>query len=165
LSRQAGNLQDLAVLEFIRRCLGPECGIGADANNGYTPEFTRWLLEEAGGLNLAFVEEMFPEDTREYLALKEFIRSKGLKALVADGENWHSAEDARPFVAVGAIDLLQGDVVQFQFEGILEEAALARASGARVAPHNWGSEFGFCNASWAWCSTTSTAPNATRAAK
>jgi L-alanine-DL-glutamate epimerase-like enolase superfamily enzyme len=142
LSRRAGNLQDLAVLELVRRHLGPDCGIGVDANNGYTPEFARWLLAETGGLNLAFVEEMFPEDTREYLALKEFIRGKGFKTLVADGENWRTADEARPFVEAGAIDLLQGDMLQFQFEGILAEAALARASGAQIAPHNWGSEFG-----------------------
>jgi L-alanine-DL-glutamate epimerase-like enolase superfamily enzyme len=49
----------------------------------------------------------------------------------------------RPWVEAGAVDILQGDMNRFAFEGILEEAAIARPHGARVAPHNWGSLFGF----------------------
>jgi L-alanine-DL-glutamate epimerase-like enolase superfamily enzyme len=143
LSRRAGNLQDVAVIELVRKHLGPREGIGVDANNGYTPEFTRWLLDETAGLNIAFVEEMFPENVAEYRSLKDFIRQRKLPTLVADGENWRAADEARPFVEASVIDVLQGDMVQFQFEGILAEAALGRASGAVVAPHNWGSEFGF----------------------
>lgn len=148
LSRRAGNYQDAAVVRLIRKHLGPDIGIGVDANNGYGFEDAIWFLEECGNLDLAFIEEMFPEAVEPYERVRQHLRQAGLKTLIADGETWKSPRDAvaRQIIDSGAVDILQGDIRRFQIEGILEESrmALAARHGAKIAPHNWGSDIGFC---------------------
>ena len=41
------------------------------------------------------------------------------------------------------VDVLQADMRRLGFEGIMEEAAIGRPRGCRVAPHNWGSLIGY----------------------
>jgi len=74
LSRDAGNLQDAAVLRLIREHTGADFGIGVDANNGYRLEDTIWLLREHGDVNLAFIEEMFPDDVQNQRRLLHRLR-------------------------------------------------------------------------------------------
>ena len=147
LSRNAGNLQDAAVLELIREYGGDDFGIGVDANNGYRLEDTIWLLREYGQLNLAFVEEMFPDDPAKYRHVRNLLAERKLKTLIADGESWRGPDDslALKMIDSGTVDVLQGDMRQFEIEGILAESRLAAAAGhgSRIAPHNWGSQFGF----------------------
>jgi len=145
LAREAGNLQDAAVLRFIKEYGGTDLKIGVDANDAYTLKDTLWLLREHGDLNLAFIEEMFPEDIEAYSEIKKFIKDKKLPTYIADGENWKNpTEQGVPqIIESGVIDVLQGDMRMFQIEGILEEAKMARKAGSLVAPHNWGCEFAF----------------------
>jgi L-alanine-DL-glutamate epimerase-like enolase superfamily enzyme len=100
-------------------------------------------MEEAGGEKLAFVEELFPETVEECLELKAFIKDRGWATLVADGETQSKLDVFKPFIAATAIDVYQGDMNQFGFEGILTEAAWAREQNLLVAPHNWGSLVGY----------------------
>jgi len=79
-----GYARDVEVLRVIRKHAGAKILIGVDANNGYDPASTRKLLAEVGDLNLAFVEEMFPEDVEQYLSLKDFLQAHGLETLIAD---------------------------------------------------------------------------------
>ncbi len=145
LDRQAGNIQDVAVLRFIRDYAGPGFKIGVDANNGYDLADTLWLINEHGDLNLEFIEEMFPEDLSRYREVKHAIKAKGLKTLIADGENWITPHDpgVPELIHSGVIDVLQGDMRMFQIEGMLAEAELARQAGphVQIAPHNWGCEY------------------------
>lgn len=145
LSREAGNIQDATVLQFLREYGGKDLSIGVDANNGYRLEDTLWLLQEYGDLNLAFIEEMFHEDIEKYREIKSFIRKNKLSTYIADGENWKSPTQAGvpELIESGVLDVLQGDMRMFQIEGILKEAELGQKVGSLVAPHNWGSEFAF----------------------
>ena len=65
----------------------------------------------------------------------------GLSTHIADGENWKTPQEGKPFIESGIIDVLQGDMRMFQIEGILEEAKMAKGTGSLIAPHNWGCEF------------------------
>ena len=94
-------------------------------------------------INLAFVEELFPETVEECLELKGLIAERGWKTLLADGETQRDLEAFKPFIEARAIDILQGDMNRFGFEGILTEAGWARPQDLLVAPHNWGSLVGF----------------------
>ncbi|MHC4692090.1 MAG: mandelate racemase/muconate lactonizing enzyme family protein [Planctomycetota bacterium] len=138
-----GYARDVEVLKTIRQHAGPKILIGVDANNGYDPMKTRKLLEELGDYNFAFLEEMFPEDIETYLELKRFIRKHGWKTLIADGETQSKLDAYKPFIEARAIDIFQGDMNRFGFEGILTEAAWCKPKGLRVAPHNWGSLVGY----------------------
>jgi L-alanine-DL-glutamate epimerase-like enolase superfamily enzyme len=138
-----GYARDVEVLKTIRRHAGPEILIGVDANNGYDPARTERLLIDLPDYNFAFLEEMFPEEIENCLALKRFISQHGWKTLVADGETQGDINAYKPFIEARAIDIFQGDMNRFGFEGILTEAAWCKPQGLQVAPHNWGSLVGF----------------------
>ena len=140
---EEGYERDKAVLKLIRAHAGPDVAMGVDANNGYDLVRTKRLLTELPEINLAFVEEMFPENVAQDLALKAFLKERGLKALVADGESQGNLEGLKPFIEARAIDICQADMNRFGFEGILAEAAFARPYGCLVGPHNWGSLVAF----------------------
>ncbi len=140
---QEGYARDVQVLKTIRQHAGPEILIGVDANNGYDAAGTERLLKDLPDYNFAFLEEMFPEEIEKCLALKRFISQNGWKTLVADGETQGDINAYKPFIEARAIDVFQGDMNRFGFEGILTEAAWCKAQGLQVAPHNWGSLVGF----------------------
>jgi L-alanine-DL-glutamate epimerase-like enolase superfamily enzyme len=143
MPREEGDARDVAVVRAIRRHAGKDVLLGVDANNGYDLEGAKRFVERAGDANLEFTEEMFPETVEQCLALKAFFRERKWDTLLADGESQGDVEAFKPFVAAGAIDLLQADMNRFGVDGILDESDLARPKGIRVAPHNWGSLLGF----------------------
>ena len=138
-----GYARDVEVLKTIRRHAGPDILIGVDANNGYDLPKTKRLLAELPDYNFAFLEEMFPEEVDKCLELKRFISRHGWKTLVADGETQRQLDAYKPFIKARAIDIFQGDMNRFGFEGILTEASWCEPQGLQVAPHNWGSLVGY----------------------
>ena len=138
-----GYARDALVLKTIRQHAGPKILVGVDANNGYNLAKTKRLMEELPNYNFAFLEEMFPEQVEKCLELKRFIRRHGWKSLVADGETQSKLDAYKPFIEARAIDIFQGDMNRFSFEGILTEASWCRPQGLQVAPHNWGSLVGY----------------------
>jgi len=143
MPREAGDARDVEVLKAIRQHAGPEIIIGIDANNGYDLPRTKRLLEQLPDYDFAWLEEMFPETVEQCLDLKKFIADHKWETLVADGESQGDLEAFKPYVDARAIDVLQGDINRFGIDGIMTEAAMAKAQGLMVAPHNWGSLVGF----------------------
>ena len=143
MPREEGDARDVAVVRAIRRHAGTDVLLAVDANNGYDLEGAKRFLDRAGDASLAFTEEMFPEVVEQCLALKEFFRERKWDTLLADGESQGDLEVFKPFIAAGAIDLLQADMNRFGVDGILAEAEMARPKDIRVCPHNWGSLLGF----------------------
>lgn len=140
---EEGYLRDLEVVRHIRRHVGPDVILGVDANDGYDFPRTRRFVEETAELNIAFIEEMFPDNVDRYLELKAFMRDLGISTLIADGENTRRPAEMQSWVEARAVDILQGDMNLYGFEDILAEAAMAHAHGSTIAPHNWGSLFGY----------------------
>jgi len=138
-----GYARDVEVLKTIRQHAGPKIIIGVDANNDYDLAKTKRLMEELPDYNFAFLEEMFPEEVEKCLELKRFISQHGWKTLIADGETQSKLDAYKPFIEARAIDIFQGDMNRFGFEGILTEAAWCKPQGLQVAPHNWGSLVGY----------------------
>jgi L-alanine-DL-glutamate epimerase-like enolase superfamily enzyme len=143
MERQAGDERDIAVLKTIRAHGGPDLVLGVDANNGYDLAGTKRLLDALPDFQFAFMEEMFHEQVDQCLEFKAFIRERGWNTLVADGETQSELDAFKPFIDSRSIDVLQGDMNHFGFEGILTEAEWARPAGIQIAPHNWGSLIGF----------------------
>lgn len=138
-----GYKRDLEVVRHIRRHVGPDVLLGVDANDGYDFERTKRFVQDTADLDIAFIEEMFQEDVARYLELRAFMRDRGIKCLIADGENKRLPSEMKSWVDAKAVDILQGDMNLFGLEDIAAEAAMAEPAGASVAPHNWGSLFGF----------------------
>jgi L-alanine-DL-glutamate epimerase-like enolase superfamily enzyme len=130
-------------VKLVRGHVGKEVVLGADANNGYDLAQAKRFVKATAECRLAFVEEMFPESVEAYRELKALIRELELGTLIADGENLDHPGELRPLVEAGVVNILQGDMKRFGFEGVLAEAAMGRPHGATVAPHNWGSLLGY----------------------
>ncbi|MGE4550776.1 MAG: enolase C-terminal domain-like protein, partial [Opitutales bacterium] len=143
MERKAGNQRDVEVLKTIRAHGGEDLILGIDANNGYDLAGTKRLFGEIGELDIAFAEEMFPETVEHCLEFKAFLRKNKWKTLVADGETQGNLQVFKPFIKAGAIEVYQGDMKRFGFEGILREATWAAQKNLLVAPHNWGSLVGY----------------------
>ncbi|MGC1274227.1 MAG: enolase C-terminal domain-like protein [Planctomycetaceae bacterium] len=143
MPREAGDDRDVEVVTLIRNHAGDEAILGVDANNGYDLAGTKRFLDRVADAKLAFIEEPFDEKLDDCLALKRFIADQGWSTLLADGETQREPEPLRPFAEAGAIDVFQGDMNQFGFEGILLEAAWAKPKNLLIAPHNWGSLVGY----------------------
>ncbi len=143
MPRSEGDARDVAVLQVIRGHAGPDVLIGIDANNGYNLDGTKRFFDQIGELNIAFAEEMFEETVDACLEFKSFLRERGWKTLVADGETQSDLNVFKPFIAASAIEVYQADMNRFGYEGILQEAAWCEPQGLRVAPHNWGSLVGY----------------------
>ena len=143
MPRAAGDARDAEVVRVIRAHAGKDVLLGIDANNGYDLAGTLRLFDKIGQHNIAFAEEMFPEVVEDCLAFKAFLKARGHKTLIADGETQSTLEVFKPFIEHKAIDVYQADMNRFGFEGILTEAAWAKPLGLLVAPHNWGSLVGF----------------------
>jgi L-alanine-DL-glutamate epimerase-like enolase superfamily enzyme len=143
MPRAQGDARDIEVVKLIRAHAGPDVLLGVDANNGYDLAGAKRFLEQIEETDLAFTEELFPETVEDCLALKEFFKEHGRTTAVADGETQGDIDAFRPFMEAGAIDIYQGDMNRFGFDGILTEAACAAEHGLQVAPHNWGSLVGF----------------------
>jgi L-rhamnonate dehydratase len=143
MERKTGDRRDIEVLRTIRKHAGSDILIGIDANNGYDLAGSKRLFGRIGEIDIAFAEEMFPETVEHCLGFKAFLRESKLKTLIADGESHKEASTFKPFVKARAIEILQGDMKRFGFEGIMEESEMAAEKNLIVAPHNWGSLVGY----------------------
>jgi L-alanine-DL-glutamate epimerase-like enolase superfamily enzyme len=143
MQRAEGDARDIEVVKLIREHAGKDVLMAVDANNGYDLAGAKRFLGQVGDQSLAFVEELFDEKVDECLELKRFIKEQGSRTLLADGETQSKLEVFKPFMEAKAIDIYQGDMNHFGFEGILTEAAWAKEHNLLVAPHNWGSLIGY----------------------
>lgn len=140
---EEGYARDVEVVRHIRRHVGPDILLGVDANDGYDFERTKRFVKDTADCKIAFIEEMFQDSVPQYQALKSYMRENGWNILIADGENKRFPRDMQAWVDGQAVDILQGDMNLFGFEDILAEADMARPHKILVAPHNWGSLFGY----------------------
>lgn len=145
MEKQAGLLRDVEVLEAVRKAVGSEPKILADANNGFRDDFDgAWrLLDRTKDVNLYWMEEIFPEDVQRYTRLRERMAATGLKTLIADGESVRDPAEFRPYLRPKRlIDVLQMDMRRGGYLANIEMARMGKAAGAISVPHNWASRLG-----------------------
>ena len=145
MGKDEGLERDIEVLKAVREAAGPKLKINADANNGFRDDYERgWkLLRETRGVNLNFIEEIFPEDVGLYAKLRRQMKQLGMKTIIADGENFMSAKPFEPFLSpIRLMDIVQLDIRRGGFIDGMKIAQMAKAAGAVFIPHNWGSQVG-----------------------
>jgi len=142
MSQIEGFKRDIEFINEIYGYIKSNVKIGIDANNGYTLDEVKEFLRIVEG-KVIFLEEMFPEEEKEYAELKEFILQNNYDILIADGESWKNLEEAKLHIESQKIDVLQANIINFGIEGILEEAKLGKQYGNMVAPHGWGTYLGY----------------------
>lgn len=143
MDREAGFRRDVEVVLAIRKTVGKDVKLMADANNGYDVATAKKWLDAVHEANLFWIEEPFPETLPDDRAIKAYLKEKGAKTLVADGESAEDMGDLESFIDAGALDVFQPDVRAF---GLSRQAAFARRLAVKpnlkLAPHNWGSFLG-----------------------
>lgn len=145
MEKEEGLRRDIEVARAVRKAVGPEMKIMADANNGYGDDMERaWkLMAETAEANLFWMEEIFPETVKDYSELRARMRRAGIKTLIADGESTREAGEFAPFLKPARlIDVLQMDIRTGGFVENAVVAGMAEAAGGQTAPHNWGSQMG-----------------------
>lgn len=171
--------RDIAVVKAIRKAVGPDVVLFVDGNDGYdrkplaAVDFALATKDE----RVYAMEEMFNEkkhlaETREE---KQRLRAAGLMTKLADGENDRDGiSDAILAERVGDEPLFDIDQPDMNQNGYLRMVAIARRAakhGLKVAPHNFGSKWGFYSMvhcglvtpNWEFCESDDTQIPALRA--
>ena len=137
-----GLARDIEVVRALARHGGPGVQLMADANDQFDLETAKSFLD-AVGEHLIFMEEPFAETEAGDLALKAWMRERGLATRLADGESEHDPAALERLARAGALDVLQPDIrahgltLQMRLAG-----AVASLPGVSLASHNWGSYLG-----------------------
>jgi L-rhamnonate dehydratase len=138
---EEGTRRDIAVIRAVRAAVGPEAGVMIDANNGYTLNLAKRVLDATADCRLGWLEEAFHEDEVLYRDLKEWLASRGLATLIADGEG-----AAHPrlldWTRDGLVDVVQYDIFERGFTRWLALGRQLDSWGARSAPHHYGGHYG-----------------------
>lgn len=146
--------RDIAVFKAVRRAVEKSVTLFVDGNDGYKPRplAAAEFAESTGPLGLYAMEEMFPDALLpESHQLKGRLRAAGLKTKLADGEDnlggIRTKSRVERFVGPGGeeplFDIDQGDMNAAGYLRLRETARDGATRGMTMAPHNFGSKFGF----------------------
>jgi D-galactarolactone cycloisomerase len=134
-----GVEQDIEFIHQMRKAIGPDIRLMADANGAYNVGAARRIILETESAKPYFLEELLaPEDMAGY----QQIRHLGT-AYIAAGEQLFGKRGYMPWLKSNALDILQPDLCSAG--GITEckkISALAQAHATQMIPHVWGSGIG-----------------------
>lgn len=153
-SAAEADARDIAVTLAVRRAIGPGVKLYVDGNKDYAtrPHSVAAYAEAVRGVNVSFMEEMFPEsNTAALRELRQVLRAAKNPVKLAAGESQRGgiAESIYTQRVDGPrgpeplIDIEQADMNQNGFLFIRKKAAAQRLLGMTFAPHNFGSKLGF----------------------
>jgi len=128
--------EDAQRVAAIREAIGPDIVLAVDANCAYNPTAAIRMGQHLADLDIHWFEEPISgKDVDGYLQVKAAVPMP-----IAGGEGWRTRFEFRDFLARGAIDIAQPDVINVG--GITEArnvAIMANAFGIKTNLHVWGS--------------------------
>ena len=120
-------------MQAIRDVIGPDARLMVDCHWRLSPERARALLPHLEALDVAWIEDPFPE---EALAEWQDLRHR-TEIPLAGGERATSLEELALALACGQYDVCSPDVRHIGgVAGLWHAAHLVHAMGASFAPHN-----------------------------
>ena len=135
-----GERRDLANLEALRRALGDDAELMADANQGWTLAEAQRMTPLLAPFGLRWLEEPLRADRpwSEWQTLKS-----GTDIPLAAGENIMGLDAFEAAVQSGALSVLQPDAAKWGgISGCWPAIQQARAAGVRYCPHYLGGGVG-----------------------
>lgn len=141
LPLEEGTRRDIAIVRAVREAVGPDAPILLDANNGYNLNLTKRVLDETAECGIFWMEEAFHEDPVLYRDLKEWISSRGLSVLIADGEG-QASPTLVDWARDGLVDVIQYDIFGHGFTRWLRTGRQLDEWVIRSAPHHYGGHIG-----------------------
>ncbi|MEM7375347.1 MAG: enolase C-terminal domain-like protein [Bacteroidota bacterium] len=148
LPGEAGVERDIEAFIALREAVGTNFNIMTDANNGYKNKLD-WairFLKACAPYNMYFMEELIPDDTAQYLKIREALLKENLYIPIADGESiWNTDmfEVFTSYCEAGVYSFIQPDMPTCGFTNILRVARMAESyPHVKLIPHVWQSHMG-----------------------
>ena len=136
-----GLERDVKIVSTVRAAIGKETKLLLDYGGSYLPHPQNALELERLARMLEPYDPFWLEEPLHPDDLVGHARLRSATSIpIAAGENTRTIHEAAQMVEIGAVDILQTDVVYAG--GILEQleiAAMAARKGVMMAPHTWGS--------------------------
>ncbi|MEM9720424.1 MAG: mandelate racemase/muconate lactonizing enzyme family protein [Bacteroidota bacterium] len=148
LPGEAGVQRDIDAFIALREAVGTNFSIMTDANNGYKNqmEWALKFLKACAPYNMYFMEELIPDDTEQYLRIREELHKENLHIPIADGESiWDTdmMEIFQSYCESGVYAYIQPDIPTCGFTNILRIARMAEQyPHVKLIPHVWQSQMG-----------------------
>jgi L-alanine-DL-glutamate epimerase-like enolase superfamily enzyme len=141
LPLEEGTRRDIAVIQAVRRMVGPQATVMIDVNNGYNLNLAKQVLVATADCHLHWLEEPFHEDRVLYSDLKAWLRARSVNVLIADGEG-EASPSLLTWAQEGLIDVVQYDISGYGFTAWLALGQKLDEWGVRTAPHHYGGHYG-----------------------
>ena len=146
LETEDGRRRDVEVTRAVRRRF-PDCTILVDANDGYTAGGFAAYLDAVLDCDLYWIEEPFPENEPDLVALRSSLTAAGARALIAEGEapiagDEDQASIERRFLELaerGLVDVALFDVIGYGITPWRRLMPRLLELGVAASPHAWGS--------------------------
>ena len=142
--RRGDDALDEAIVRAAREAVGPESLLMVDAggSDAFWRQGYKWALRTAqmlAGYGVAWFEEALkPDALRDYVMLRQ-----ASPVPISGGEVLTRRQSFQPWLAAGALDIVQPDVTKVG--GITESrriAWMAEEYGVRYIPHGWNTGVG-----------------------
>jgi D-galactarolactone cycloisomerase len=141
---RVSEAMDREIVKAARNAVGPECRLMVDAggSDAFWSQGYKWALRAAGMLAEFdvhwFEEPLRPDQMRDFVELRRHASVR-----IAGGEVLTRREAFVPYLAGGALDIVQPDVTKVG--GITESrriAWMAEEHGVQLIPHGWNTAVG-----------------------
>ncbi len=140
LPGEAGVERDIEAFIALREAVGNNFNIMADANNGYRNKFD-WavkLMKSCAPYNMYFMEELFPDNTQQYLKLRDILLTENTFIPIAEGEGINNMDVFDSYLKDGVYNYIQPDMSTAGFSNILKTAKFTENFGhVKLIPHVW----------------------------
>lgn len=130
---RADRRRAIEILAAVRETVGPDIQILVEMHGRFTPATAITVAAELEPFEPEWIEEPVPPENPKALAR---VRA-ATRLPIATGERAHTAEDIRPFIEEGLVDVVQVDLTHFG--GLLPMKRLAGWADTyslMLAPHN-----------------------------
>jgi D-galactarolactone cycloisomerase len=126
---------DVEIVRAVRKAIGPDIGLGADANCAYDAGSAVALGRQLEEFDLMWWEEpLWADDLSGYARLK-----RSLKIPLAGGESSNLDWLIRNYVKPQLLDIVQPELTTVGLTGGRILTHLCQLNKTRLVPHNWGS--------------------------
>lgn len=141
MSPEDGVQRDIAIIQAVRKAVGPHPPLMLDANNGYNLNITKQVLTATADCGIFWMEEAFHEDDVLYQDLQAWLKAQDLAVLISDGEG---QADPRllDWANKGLVDVVQYDYWGYGFTRWLQIGRVLDGWNVRAAPHHYGTHYG-----------------------
>lgn len=133
-----GLQRDIDVTNAVAKAF-PDCQILVDGNNGFSVDQFIQYLRGIPSVSLFWIEEPFHETVADYQKLRDFVRSAGIKTLLADGEADPDPKLLRELISRKLLDVHLTDIEGLGFTNWRQLMPELKTMGAQASPHAWGS--------------------------